>query len=520
MNMEKTGILYICTGKYSIFWKDFYLSMERNFISDAEKHYFVFTDSPKIDFEEENPRIHRIYQQDLGWPNNTLKRFHMFTEHEKEFLGMDYLFFLNANLLLLHNITSDEFLPKKNENLVATLHPGFFNKERSKFTYEKNPNSKAYIPKDQGKNYFAGGLNGGKTYPFLDAIKTMKEWVDIDENNNVIAVWHDESHWNKYLMGRTDVKILQPAYLYPEGWKLPFDPIILVKDKNKHGGHNLLRKEKNTLKDKLRKIFKNILNLKKLILFSGNKKITTQGVIIENTSLLITTIAYNNSEILKIQHKYLQDNLEEDFVYFIADNSNIQSESYKIEAYCQREKIPYVKLPPNPYENPSKSHGAALQWVYKNIVKSYQPEYFGFLDHDIFPYKKTKLKDKIRGRAFGAIQKRGAVWYLWPGLCFYNFKWIKNKKLKFMTKKGVDTGGANYYSLYKEMQIEDLESPNQYYLEVGPNIKRIASVGGFDNTVEIMGDWLHLMRISNWDNGNNDKIVNISNIVNFLNQKL
>ncbi len=93
----KIGILYICTGKYSIFWKKFYSSMEKNFIVDAEKHYFVFTDSPDIEFEKENRRIHRIYQEDLGWPNNTLMRFHMFLKQEKELVNMDYLFFFNAN---------------------------------------------------------------------------------------------------------------------------------------------------------------------------------------------------------------------------------------------------------------------------------------------------------------------------------------------------------------------------------------------------------------------------------------
>ena len=30
----RIGILYICTGKYDIFWKDFYLSAERYFMQD------------------------------------------------------------------------------------------------------------------------------------------------------------------------------------------------------------------------------------------------------------------------------------------------------------------------------------------------------------------------------------------------------------------------------------------------------------------------------------------------------
>ena len=80
----KIGILYICTGKYTIFWKDFYLSCEKHFIPEEEKHYYVFTDSKEIDFETENSNIHRIYQENLGWPGNTLRRYEMFLGAKKD----------------------------------------------------------------------------------------------------------------------------------------------------------------------------------------------------------------------------------------------------------------------------------------------------------------------------------------------------------------------------------------------------------------------------------------------------
>ena len=46
----RIGILYICTGKYDIFGKDFYLSAERYFMQDQSFiiEYYVFTDSPKL----------------------------------------------------------------------------------------------------------------------------------------------------------------------------------------------------------------------------------------------------------------------------------------------------------------------------------------------------------------------------------------------------------------------------------------------------------------------------------------
>lgn len=261
----KIGILYICTGKYSIFWKDFYLSMEKYFIPEAEKNYFVFTDAENIDFEKENPKIHKIYQENLGWPGNTLKRFHIFLKDENIYSNMDYLFFFNANLLILEEIKADDFLPNEEERLVATIHPGFFNKKRSKFTYDDNIKSTAFVNKKEGKYYFAGGLNGGKTKDFINAMKEMMKNTETDSNNGVVAKWHDESHWNKYLINKDYIKKLSPSYLYPEGWKIPFPKIILIRDKNKHGGHNQLRDIHNnknfSFKEKIKKIFYKIIFL-------------------------------------------------------------------------------------------------------------------------------------------------------------------------------------------------------------------------------------------------------------------
>ena len=73
----RIGILYICTGRYSIFWKKFYQSTEKSFMQGLPciREYYVFTDNPCLYGEKKNKRIHRIYQENLGWPDNTLMRF-------------------------------------------------------------------------------------------------------------------------------------------------------------------------------------------------------------------------------------------------------------------------------------------------------------------------------------------------------------------------------------------------------------------------------------------------------------
>lgn len=79
--MTKIGMLYICTGKYTVFWPEFYRSFEEKFLPGCEKEYFVFTDAPAIEYEDA-PRVHRIYQEAYPWPYSTLKRFSIFLTHE------------------------------------------------------------------------------------------------------------------------------------------------------------------------------------------------------------------------------------------------------------------------------------------------------------------------------------------------------------------------------------------------------------------------------------------------------
>jgi hypothetical protein len=246
-NMKKIGILYICTGKYTIFWDDFYKSTEKYLLPELEKHYFVFTDGEINTYE--NPFVKIVEQKRLGWPFDTLYRFKIFLGIENQLQEMDYLYFFNSNLILLQNI-GNEILPDEQDELVVTQHPGFYNKKRKKFTYETNKKSSAYIAENEGNIYVAGGLNGGRTQSFLKLAQELCKNIDVDFEKNIIAIWHDESHLNRYVIGK-NVKVLSPAYLFPQDSTIPFEQKILILDKNKFGGHDFLRqvlKKKSILK--------------------------------------------------------------------------------------------------------------------------------------------------------------------------------------------------------------------------------------------------------------------------------
>jgi hypothetical protein len=239
MKSKKTcAILYICTGRYNIFWNDFYQSAEKYFLPDTQKHYLVFSNSFEF-VEPTNDRIHLFFQEQLDWPMPTLLRFKMFSKVVDQLLDFDYVFFFNANMLFLDTVNLD-ILPSKEQGLLVVKHPGFYDKNRSEFTYESNPMSKAFISQDQGFHYFMGGFNGGISSNYCEMILTLSKNIEEDLGQEIIAIWHDESHLNHYMLDKNP-KILSPAYGYPEGWDLPFERKVLIRDKSKLGGHDYLR---------------------------------------------------------------------------------------------------------------------------------------------------------------------------------------------------------------------------------------------------------------------------------------
>ena len=221
----KIGLLVIATGKYTQFIPPLFKSVQKHFMNGHEVNIFVFTDG-KI---PENNIIKRVEQKHLGWPNATLKRYHVFDKNKDTLSKMDYLFYCDADMKFIADV-GDEILPEKSSNgLVGTEHPGFHGGRRG--TYETRKESTAYVSPNEGVTYCAGGFNGGTSKAFLRMSKTIKERVDKDLEKDVIAVWHDESQMNRYFIDNVP-KVLNPGYCYPESWNIPFDKKLLALDKN------------------------------------------------------------------------------------------------------------------------------------------------------------------------------------------------------------------------------------------------------------------------------------------------
>lgn len=222
----KIAILYICTGRYAQFFDGFYESAEKFLLPGMEKRYFVFTDQEQLTTAE---NVELLIRPCRGFPEDSLFRFDRFLEIKDKLKDYDYTFFFNANMRFVAPV-GEELLE---ERLTAVLHPGYYDKPAWRYPYERNKQSKAYIPAhEENYHYYMGSLNGGRTADYLALAETCSRHIHEDWDKGIVACYHDESHLNRYLREHNS-KPLSPAYAYIEGKDLPFEPKILLIDKTR-----------------------------------------------------------------------------------------------------------------------------------------------------------------------------------------------------------------------------------------------------------------------------------------------
>lgn len=232
----KICLLNIATNKYIQFIQPLLESVEKKFLVGNEISSLIFTNHEIVE-SSDNVRICQIDHE--PWPIPTLKRYHYFLKEREYISKFDYCFYIDADMRIEGEV-GNEILG----DLVATQHPGFWFKPTHQFTYERREQSTAYVPYGEGRMYYSGGFNGGTPKNFLKMSETIVTNIEKDFQNNVIAVWHDESHMNRYLIDNPPTVELNPSYCYPEavrfnpgGWNVPFEPKIVALEKN----HNQVR---------------------------------------------------------------------------------------------------------------------------------------------------------------------------------------------------------------------------------------------------------------------------------------
>lgn len=235
----KVAIAFIGTSKYLNFLPQYYEKITENFLPDAEKTFLVFTDG-----EGDYPEDIKVYPQEhLEWPYITLTRFEILNKAREEILKNDWFVFLDADTLVVDKVLEEDFVSDK--PLFGVWHPCHHMKmpphNQLPGAFETNESSLACVDTEEENPevYYQGCFWGGKVPEVLELIDELQSRVSKDLENDVIAVWHDESHLNKYFLENKDkVKTFGPEYAYPEVFssycEFPSKIVHLAKDNSNY----------------------------------------------------------------------------------------------------------------------------------------------------------------------------------------------------------------------------------------------------------------------------------------------
>ena len=213
--MNKVGIICLANGPYSIFIDNLIETCEENFLKSYTKEYFIITDK---DFSlEVKDNVTKILKPRYGWPKDCLVRPQYSVELKDKFDDLDYIYFFNANMSIYSEI-GEEVLPDES-GLIGVEHSCFTHRDTSRFTYERNSLSKAYIPYSDGEIYYQACFWGGRTKEFNLLSETINTWVEQDTDKDIEAIWLDESYLNKYFL-LNKPKTLSHYYAFPTHFPL------------------------------------------------------------------------------------------------------------------------------------------------------------------------------------------------------------------------------------------------------------------------------------------------------------
>ena len=254
----KVAIVFIGTNKYIDFLPRYYENIEKYFLPNSEKTILAFTDG-ELNETPDNVRVY--HQEHLAWPYITLKRFEIINKARQDIEKHDWLVFLDADTLVVDTVTEEDFLHRccnktpEEIPLFGVHHPCHFLQltgrahmpphDKPPGAYEQNPGSEAYVDMDDedfhfgAVPYFQGCFWGGKVPEVCAMIDELEARVNRDLERDVVAVWHDESHLNKYyLENEFKVNVFHPQYAHPEVFKdyCDWEPKIvhLAKDNSEY----------------------------------------------------------------------------------------------------------------------------------------------------------------------------------------------------------------------------------------------------------------------------------------------
>lgn len=220
------GLVTVATNRYLAYWVDMVRTAEEWISGAVSIVANVLTDDPQGAAEAgrhlSRIAVNPIEIAPLGWPDATLLRYQLITEHQRRIFG-DLLMHIDADSAFMSSFDARVLVEATDDVFVTVQHPGYrrpsptmtaalyarhpkdlLRDARMKVTlgalgsWETRPQSRAFVPRAARARYVCGGVWGGTRHRVIDVCTELAERVRDDQESGITAVWHDESHLNWY----------------------------------------------------------------------------------------------------------------------------------------------------------------------------------------------------------------------------------------------------------------------------------------------------------------------------------
>ncbi len=218
----RIAVTFWGTQSYLNFLPEWYGRLEKYFLPNNPKHYFVFTDG-EIERIPDNVTLMKIPH--YGFPDTYNKTFEEMLKlydnggREDEF---DWLVSVDADLYAQEEIQYNDFFDE-DKKYIGVHHPchhvGFPPHNKYPGAYDISPLSNACIDDSimDMTVYYQGCLWGGKVPEVYNMMRQIDEWTKDDVSKGIQARYYEESYMNKwFLTHREETHTLSPSYAYPQ----------------------------------------------------------------------------------------------------------------------------------------------------------------------------------------------------------------------------------------------------------------------------------------------------------------
>ena len=204
----KIGIVLLGTNAYSVLMVRFVKRFMQFYKGNRKIKFFLFSDIDPKPYLPDGIDYEFIYTTNKSWVDGTNLKFKSILSLREEDLDeCDWIYYLDSDTNINTEFTEDWFLGDS----VAGQH---FNDQGCMLTegrpYERNPRSKAYIPRDTKlpQIYLYGAFWGGKVDWVIQFCKTMLEWQKADKSWGYEPAVNDESFSNCYFHYNPPSKVI------------------------------------------------------------------------------------------------------------------------------------------------------------------------------------------------------------------------------------------------------------------------------------------------------------------------